>query len=149
VSSVSASGAQVKIGGAGQPPPPMGVHLVAAHSGKCLGIEGASTTREARIIQSVCNGAPDQAWSFVKTANGNLNIKNLNSGMCVDVYAHNTSSGAKVVQWDCNGQTNQVFQLVDSGNGTAAIKGVESGKCLDIYGASTADGAQLIQWTCH
>ncbi|MEV0986480.1 RICIN domain-containing protein [Streptomyces sp. NPDC049949] len=38
------------------------VRIVAKHSSKCLAVRGGSTTAGARIVQSVCDGSPGQAW---------------------------------------------------------------------------------------
>ncbi|MGA6161832.1 RICIN domain-containing protein [Amycolatopsis magusensis] len=39
------------------------LEVVARHSGRCLGVIGASTANGTRLQQSGCRGATSQQWS--------------------------------------------------------------------------------------
>ncbi|WP_328665586.1 RICIN domain-containing protein [Streptomyces sp. NBC_00322] len=51
--------------------------LHAEHSGKCVGVHGAS------VIQYSCNSNADQAWAVAEEGNGKGKLKNLATGKCI------------------------------------------------------------------
>ncbi len=66
--------------------------IVAASTGKCVGITGGSTTPGTASVQWRCNGAADQQWT-VRPLNGGYQIVDQSSGQCLWPSAGSTSSG--------------------------------------------------------
>ena len=81
------------------------VRLVAAHSGKCLDVTGASTADGAAVIQWTCGSGTNQQWTLAS----NGSIVSRSSGKCLDVPGFSTTDGTALDQWACNGGANQSF----------------------------------------
>jgi alpha-galactosidase len=124
-------------GGSTTTPPPTGVMLVSAASGRCLDVPQSNTANGTQPVIWDCSGAANQRW----TSTGTGTIQAL--GKCLDAPI-GAVAGARVVLWDCNGGTNQRWNT--GANGT--ISGVASGLCLDVNGNNTANGTTIILWTC-
>ncbi|AUX25700.1 exported protein with lectin-like C-terminus [Sorangium cellulosum] len=126
-----------------------GERLKAAHSGKCVGVAGASRDNGATIGQWQCTGAVDQQWSIESAGGSAYVVKNVNSGKCLEVANASRAEKARITQRDCLDRNHQKWNLLDRGDGTVSLRAVHSGMCMDISGASTADGGQFIQYRCH
>ena len=120
-------------------PPPGGQQIVGQQSGRCIDINGSTTTNGTQAQLWDCNGGTNQRWTY--TASKQLMVY---GNKCLDASGQGTSNGTPVVIWDCNGQANQQWNL--NSNGT--ITGVQSGLCLDASGAATANGTKIQLWTC-
>jgi galactose oxidase len=120
--------------------------LLAAHSAKCLAVEGASTAAGARVVQASCRQAGNDQWQMQPNGN-DVQLINKQSGLCMAVTNASLSNAAQVVQVACATANNQLWTLSVQGAGYA-LKAKHSGQCLDVYGASQADGAAAIQWPC-
>jgi len=107
-------------------------------AGKCLDVNGGSTTDGTVVQIWGCNGTNAQSWSAY--ADGTLRAE----GKCLDATAQGTANGTKVETWSCNGGANQVWQAYNGG-----YRNPVSGRCLDDPAASTTDGTQLILWDCN
>jgi Ricin-type beta-trefoil lectin domain-like len=149
VVSTSSSGAQVRIDGASTSLAGSSTSssLTAVHSGKCVGISGASTTNDAAAIQWPCTGALDQSWDFQDQGDNVVVLKNGNSGNCLDVPNGTTNDGATLRQSNCNGSNAQKWQLLASGD-TVSLRSLASNKCVTVNAASTANGASIVQRDC-
>lgn len=123
--------------------------IMTRHSGMCLDITGASTSRGAAAIQWPCHGGNNQKFEFYDLRNGYHEIVAHHSGLCLDVEGASAGAGAKIIQWPCHGGTNQQFGIQYTDSGYLQIKARHSSQCFDIQGASGASGARLIQWPCH
>src|SRR5438132_1666585 len=71
--------------------------VVAASTGKCLDITGASSTAGAAAIQWRCNFAPNQQWT-VQPFNSAYRVVEQQSGQCLSVAGASTTAGAAIVQ---------------------------------------------------
>jgi hypothetical protein len=138
------SGAQqvIAAAGVGGSAPPTGTPVRAVGAGKCLDVNGGTTTLGTQLQIWDCGGASNQTWT--RTASGELRVYNDTSSLCLDASGRGTANGTQVVIWTCNGQNNQQWNV--NANGT--ITGVQSGLCLDVSGAGTANGAKVQLWTC-
>ncbi|MFG1807722.1 ricin-type beta-trefoil lectin domain protein [Streptomyces sp. NPDC049040] len=114
--------------------------ITSASSGRCVDVNGKSTTNGTQLQLWDCNGGSNQKWTH--TSGKALSVY---GNKCLDASGQGTSPGTAVVIWDCNGQTNQQWNI--NSNGT--ITGAQSGLCLDAYGAGTANGTKLDLWTCN
>jgi hypothetical protein len=66
----------------------------------CLDVAGGSTAAGAQIVQELCNGSPDQQWTY--TSSGWL--ENPNTGMCVTASLyHGRPATPYLHQLPCNG----------------------------------------------
>ncbi|WP_290052122.1 ricin-type beta-trefoil lectin domain protein [Amycolatopsis solani] len=132
-------GAQQVIAGAG----PIGTGSAAspvraAGSGKCLDVNGVSTTPGAQVQIWECTGGTNQSWT--RTSAGELTVYSGDSTRCLDASGQGTTPGTKVVIWTCNGGANQRWQAGSAGT----VTGVQSGLCLDV-----PDGGTTVRlWTC-
>lgn len=123
--------------------------LVAAHSGKAIDIEQASTQPGARAIQWTSHSGQNQQFQFVSSGGGFYRIVARHSGLVLDAWNSNPNNGAEIRQGtDLNG-TNQQWSVVDRGGGQISLINRLSGRALDVSQASTADGAPLTQWDSH
>jgi len=120
-----------------------GAQLKSAASGRCLDVNGASTTPGVQLQIWDCNGQANQQWAY--TSSKQLTVYSGSSQLCLDASGQGTSNGTKVVTWTCNGQANQQWNL--NSNGT--ITGVQSGLCLDVTGGGTINGTPVELWTCN
>ncbi|WBB89469.1 RICIN domain-containing protein [Verrucosispora sp. WMMC514] len=136
------SGAQAVMAGAG----PQGgsstqnVQIVGTQSGRCVDVEGASTTNGAQAKLWDCHGGTNQRWTY--TAGKQLMVY---GNKCLDASGQGTSNGTLAIIWDCNGQINQQWNV--NANGT--ITGAQSGLCLDASGYGTTNGTVVHLWACH
>jgi glucose/arabinose dehydrogenase len=116
--------------------PSGGTGPITGVGGKCVDVNGASTTDGARIQLWTCTGGTNQQWTRAGNTWRSL-------GKCMDVGG--TADGALVRLWTCTGTGAQNWTTGANGS----LVNPQSGKCLDANGASAADGTQLIIWTCH
>jgi len=128
--------------GVGGSTPPTGAPVRAVGAGKCLDVNGGTTTLGTQLQIWDCSGASNQTWT--RTASGELRVYNDTSPLCLDASGRGTANGTQVVIWTCNGQNNQQWNV--NTNGT--ITGVQSGLCLDVSGAGAANGTKAQLWTC-
>jgi alpha-galactosidase len=109
-------------------------------SGRCLGVDGASTAAGAAAVIWDCQTAANQAWTT--WANGEIRVF---GDKCLDADNQGTTNGTQVIIWSCNGQNNQKWTLGADGS----VTNVHSGLCLDVNQAATANGSRLILWSCN
>jgi hypothetical protein len=133
----SITGAGYAFGAGGTTGPVRGVG-----SGRCLDVNGATTTPGTQLQIWDCNGGSNQGWT--RTASGQLTVYSGSNQRCLDASGNGTSNGTPVVIWNCNGQANQQWRV--NGNGT--ITGVQSGLCLDVSGSGTGNGTKVQLWSC-
>ena len=116
--------------------------LHAVGAGKCLDVNGSSTTAGTQTQIWDCLGGANQIWTH--TSSNQLTVYSGSTQMCLDAYGNGTANGTKADIWPCNGGANQQWTL--NSNGT--ITGVQSGLCLDVNGGGTADGTLVQLWSC-
>jgi hypothetical protein len=77
---------------------------------RCLGVDGGSTARGARIRDWSCNGNDDQYWALIDTGvAGTSYIVNFKSGYVIGVLNASTANGAELVQWSRNTNGDQYW----------------------------------------
>ncbi|MEV4441395.1 RICIN domain-containing protein [Streptomyces sp. NPDC049577] len=129
------------------------MRLVNYSSGKCLEIDGSSTTNGARAQQWDCVGQPGADWILKPEGAQTFRIVNANSEKCLEVADSRTDNGAPVQQWDCvPGAKTQIWSKLDIMDpqwhdyiGTV-LENERSGKALEIDGSSKQNGALAQQW---
>ncbi|MEU9417892.1 RICIN domain-containing protein [Streptomyces sp. NPDC051000] len=91
--------------------------LRAGHSGKCLDVEGASTSAGTLVQQWWCVGAPQQRWRLV-TVDIAKDLYELrpahtpaNLNRCLDIASTGNEDGASARLWACNGKAAQKWRL--------------------------------------
>ena len=77
--------------------------LKSAASGRCLDVNGQSTTPGVQLQIWDCNGGANQQWNL----NGDGTITGVQSGLCLDVSGAGTANGTLVQLWSCTGGGNQ------------------------------------------
>jgi poly(3-hydroxybutyrate) depolymerase len=133
------------------PPPPTTVEpgvnyrLVAAHSGKALDVNGASTSAGATLVQWSVNGGLNQQFDFVSSGGGLYRIRARHSGLVLQVA--NSSSGSDITQQPDTNAASQQWRVTDQGGGAVSLVNQQSGLAMDVWNVSTADGARISQWT--
>ncbi|MFC0541675.1 arabinofuranosidase catalytic domain-containing protein [Kutzneria chonburiensis] len=115
----------------------------AVGAGKCLDVNGLSTTPGTQLQIWDCNGGTNQTWS--RTATGQLTVYSGSDMRCMAAANDQTTSGTSVVISACGSAAGQQWHFNDDGT----ITGAQSGLCLDVSGNSTADGAKTQLWTCN
>lgn len=76
-----------------------------------IGVNGASTSPGAILIQWQSNGSADQEWQFTPKGS-NWIITDANSGLEMDIEGASTTAGAQAFQWPIDGSPSQVWTLV-------------------------------------
>jgi dienelactone hydrolase len=122
--------------------PPAAGQIVAAASGRCLDVPGATTAQGTQLQIWDCHGGINQTWA--RTSAGQLTVYSGTDQRCLDASGQGRTNGTPVIIWACNGQVNQQWTV--NANGT--VTGVQSGLCLDVSGAGTANGTKVQLWTC-
>jgi non-reducing end alpha-L-arabinofuranosidase len=108
--------------------------------GRCLDVDGNSTTAGAKVELYDCNGVGGQQW--VPQQNGS--ILNPQSGLCLDDPSGNTTNGTQLQIYTCNGTSAQQFSIT---SGTPIIG--NGGKCVDVNGNDTGGNLATVQlWDC-
>ncbi|MEV7395107.1 RICIN domain-containing protein [Streptomyces sp. NPDC091215] len=121
-------------------------HLISAHSGKVLDVNGSSTADGAAVIQYQDNGGENQEWQLKPTGDGYYELVNRNSGKVLTVKDASTADFAEIQQAADSGAANQQWRIDDVTGGAVNVVSRNSGKMLDVKSASTADGAAVIQF---
>jgi len=130
---------------------PSGYHqLVVGNDGKCVDINGNSTSNNAVVDQYTCKstGNTNQEFKFNSVSGGYGELQNENSGKDIVVQSASTTRGAKVIQYTQNGTTNGLWLPIHLSDGSWQFKNKNSGMCLDVTGAVSTNGVQLEQYTC-
>jgi hypothetical protein len=115
--------------------------LHAIGAGRCLDVNGATTTPGTQLQIWDCNGGANQAWT--RTSAGALTVYSGTDLRCAD--ASGQGAGAQVVIGNCSSGANQQWRF----NTDGTIANVQSGLCLDVTGAGTANGTKVEVWTCN
>jgi large repetitive protein len=123
-------------------------HIQNVNSGLYLGVQGASTSNGADIVQWTPDGSYDQYWTLIQLKNGAYQIFDVNSALFVGVLGASTNAGASVVQWQADTSTDQQWQFTPVGSNWL-ITNVKSGLQMAIEGNSTSAGGQVIQWPAN
>jgi type 1 glutamine amidotransferase len=119
----------------GSPQPRVGA--ITGVAGKCVDVNGGSTTDGTKIQLWTCNSGPNQQW----TVGSDGTIRAL--GKCMAL--NGTANATPVQLRTCNGSGGQQW----TSGANSALVNPQSGRCLDANGGSSADGTQLIIWSCH
>ncbi|WP_322899826.1 ricin-type beta-trefoil lectin domain protein, partial [Actinacidiphila rubida] len=121
-----------------QQPPAVTGPVPSGIAGKCLDVNGGSSTNGTAVQIWTCNSTPAQSWT--EATDGTLRAV----GKCLDATANGTTNGTPVEVWDCNGGGNQQWQPYNGG-----FRNPVSGRCLDDPNRSTTDGTHLVLWDCN
>ena len=111
--------------------------------GKCLDLEGRSTSNGTEIHQWSCHGADSQLWYQDET--GRIHSK-ADSSKCVDVSGAGTGNGSRVVLWSCHGGDNQRWIRGSSNSFRPAHA---TNKALDIKDPFWGNGQRAHLWGFH
>ncbi|MFD7903967.1 ricin-type beta-trefoil lectin domain protein [Kitasatospora sp. NPDC059747] len=112
---------------------------LAAQSGKCMDVNGASSAPGAAVQIWDCNTTNAQ-WSF--KPDGTLRVL----GGCLDATQNGTANGTALELWTCgNGSPNQIF--LPRSDGT--LYNPASGRCVDLPYANTTNGTRLQLFDCN
>ena len=119
-------------------------------SGRCIGVDGASTANGALLKQFTCADAANQRWEVRRSGTKHMFI-NAKSGKCMGVDGASVSPGANIGQYNCgNFAPNQSWVMADGDNDLRFnLVNDKSGLCIGVDGGSTANGAQLKQFGCN
>lgn len=120
-------------------------------SGRCIGVDGASTANGALVKQFACDGSSNQRWITTRSGVEHVFENGKANGKCMGVDGASVSPGANIGQFNCgNFAPNQSWAMVDRDNDLRFnILNSKSGLCIGVDGASTANGAQLKQFACN
>ncbi|MFI7596558.1 RICIN domain-containing protein [Actinoplanes sp. NPDC049681] len=87
------------------------------HSGRALGIDGASTAAGANAIQATPDTSNNQDWRFEVYSGYPANVyrmKNRKSGLCLGISGASTANGGQAAQFRCDGTSNQGWKIIDN-----------------------------------
>ncbi|MGP3920900.1 pectate lyase [Nonomuraea sp. 10N515B] len=79
-----------------------GYRLSIAHSGKCAGIKGSSTSAGKAVQQQSCAAGAFQTWTFKAAAGGTRQLVNAGSAKCLNVKSSAKAAGALIQQNSCD-----------------------------------------------
>src|SRR6516162_8002393 len=84
------------------PAQPQFSYIVAANSGQCVSIFGASTSSGAQVVQYPCTGLTSQSWGLVAVSSY-YHIVVQSTGMCLHNPGNNITQGTHLIQRPCQG----------------------------------------------
>jgi hypothetical protein len=125
--------------------------------GKCLAIEGASTTAGAWVVQADCADVPEQQFQIDRVRPKVYRITSVNSGLCVSAGA--AAKGTDMFQDTCDdARPDQEFWF-DRGDNTPdgqtfrlrpmhSYETVPDGMCIGVGASSLENGGHVGQWNC-
>ncbi len=111
--------------------------------GKCLDLEGRSTSNGTEIHQWSCHGADSQLWYQDDT--GRIHSK-ADTSKCIDVSGGGSGNGSRIVLWSCHGGDNQRW-VRGSSNSFRPVHATN--KALDIKDPFWGDGQRAHLWGFH
>ncbi|HEV2647257.1 MAG TPA: RICIN domain-containing protein [Acidobacteriaceae bacterium] len=122
-----------------------GNYEILCDSGLVLDVSGGSTSGGAAVVQTAYTGATNQLWTFVSTAGGYFQIKNVKSGLVLNVKGHSTTSGALIQQYGPQGMQpgNDEWMPALNSDGTYSFYNLNSNMALEIFGSTS--GTQFEQ----
>ena len=129
------------------PPPapaPAPEEITAYHAGRCLDVDGMSTSDGARVQQYSCNGGANQRWRLRAVDGGRWEIVGMASGRCLQTSGDGAGAGATL--GTCAGMPRQRWEAVRTGN-TFALRS-PNGLCLEVNGDSRSNGASVELAAC-
>lgn len=128
---------------------PSSSDIVAVGSGECLNVSGAGSAPGTPIIQTVCDGQPDNTWQLVPVGS-HYHLVAGNSGQCLNVPGASQAAGTQLITWPCQSAAalNDQWRLVPVGT-SFHIVSASSGQCVNVYGGSVSPGAAIVQWPCQ
>ncbi|RST17431.1 hypothetical protein E2C00_32805 [Streptomyces sp. WAC05374] len=128
------------------------ITLTAAHSSKCLEIEGGKTTDGINAQQYDCNGTDSQKWNAVAGRGGTFELRNVKSGKCLEIQAKGEKNGAAVQQFACGQGDHQRWRmmLVDPVRKLYELQPAHAeGMCVDVPSAKQDNGIDAQLYTCN
>jgi hypothetical protein len=132
--------------------PDAAIPIKAAHSNKCLNVQGAVANNSVKLIQYTCSPTfvNDKFRIVPKGTAGTYQIIANFSGKCLNVPNNATANDVQIIQYTCvDTAANNLWKFVAvAGKPTFRIVSALNGKCLNISKASLENSAALIQYTC-
>ena len=130
------------------PAQPQFSYIVAANSGQCVSIFGASTSSGAQVVQYPCTGLTSQSWGLVAVSSY-YHIVVQSTGMCLHNPGNNITQGTHLIQRPCQGPQalNDQWSLVPTGNAYQLVSRLDD-QCVNINGDSQSGGAAVTQARC-
>ncbi|MFC8918371.1 RICIN domain-containing protein [Streptomyces sp. NPDC047821] len=128
------------------------VTLTAAHSGKCLDIEGGKTTDGINAQQYTCNATDAQKWNAVAGRSATFELRNVKSGKCLEIQGKSVKNGAAVQQFTCGQGDHQRWRmmLVDPVRKLYELQPAHAqGMCVDVPSAKQDNGIDAQLYTCN
>ncbi|WP_432076296.1 RICIN domain-containing protein [Streptomyces wuyuanensis] len=132
--------------------PQQAVTFTAAHSGKCLEIEGGKTTDGINAQQYACNGTDAQKWNAVAARGGTFELRNAKSGKCLEIQGKSVKTGAAVQQFACGQGDHQRWRmiLVDPVRKMYELQPVHAEEmCVDVPGQKQDNGIDAQLYRCN
>jgi hypothetical protein len=119
-----------------------GGYWLVGSNGKCISVEGYSTSEDAPLVQGTCTSNSSKRW-YLDDHGDAVSFRNVRSGFCM----RDSSGGPS--QRACSGD----FGWLLSPAGTDYnLRAKHSGKCLDVDtwpSGGLADGTRIQQWECQ
>ena len=128
--------------------------IKAEHSGKCLGVENASLTSGAKIVQLTCDATKNNMLWRISGVGSQRQISALHSNMCMNVTGAFTTNNAQIIQSPCVNAINEKWRIFSSdvNVATATLKSSWSGPyALPIVAASAANlpNGKVLTWSAY
>jgi hypothetical protein len=131
--------------------PDVAIPIKAAHSNKCLNVQGNVPDNSVKIIQYTCSTAyVNDKFRIVPKGTGTYQIVANFSGKCLNVPNNATTNDVQLIQYTCNDTAaNNLWKFVAvAGKPTFRIVSASSGKCVNVSKGSVANSAIVVQYTC-
>lgn len=120
-----------------------------AKSGRCIGVDRASTSAGAHIKQFDCDNAENQRWIHDPVpGSAYFRMKNKKSGKCMGVDGGSSRPGADIRQFDCDRKPNQQWQEVPDTPFFTLRNLDDPQNCIGVDHASEANAVQLKIFPC-
>jgi galactose oxidase len=121
--------------------------VIATSSGKCLQVQGASTTAGAAIVQSECIGSASELWELLPAPTvGDYQLSVGVSGQCLAILH---SGAVALAQQPCAIDPYQNWSVLPQTGGGYILQSQQTGNCVGVQGASQSDAVALVQSACN
>ena len=124
---------------------------IAAHSGLCMEVPGASAVADVQLTQNTCTGAAAQVLRFLPVS-GLPQVATVRTAanLCLGARGAGTVNGTPVVQLACTNAADQRFRLEGISTATTyRLRHLSTGLCIEIGGNSSQRGAGVRLWDCQ
>jgi hypothetical protein len=118
------------------------------NGGKCLDVQGASTSNGATVVEYGYKASDNQKRMTSQVSPRNYKFINVASGKALDISGGWTGNGAALIQYDYHAGANQLWNFTPTGDGYHKFSpGSNDNGSIAVPSGTPADGVAVQQWS--